>query len=41
MMMQQQAIAKNRINYENEHKKKGELKQKPIKNYDEFSDSEE
>ena len=39
--MQQRAIAKNPINYENEHKETCEFEQKPIKNFDEFSDSEE
>ena len=41
MMIQQQTLAKNPVNYENEHKKTREFEQKPIKNFDEFSDSEE
>ena len=42
MLMRQQAIAKNPINYEMEQcKETYEFEQKPIKNFDEFSDSEE
>ena len=41
MMIQQQTLAKNPVNYENEHKETREFEQKPIKNFDEFSDSEE
>ena len=42
MLMRQQAIAKNPINYEREqHKETCKLEQKPMKNFDEFSDSEE
>ena len=40
--MRQQAIAKNPINYEREHHKETcEFEQKPTKNFDEFSNSEE
>ena len=40
--MRQQSLAKNQANYENEQPKKThENEQKPIKNFNEFSDSEE
>ena len=40
--MRQQSLAKNQANYENEQPKEThEHKQKPIKNFNEFSDSEE
>ena len=42
MLMRQQAIAKNPINYEREqHKETCKFEQKPMKNFDEFGDSEE
>ena len=41
MIMRQQNLAKNPVNYENEHKETCEQEQKPIKNFDEFSDIEE
>ena len=41
MMIRQQYLANNLVNYENEHKETCEFQQKPIKNFDEFSDSEE
>ena len=41
-IMRQQSLAKNQANYENEQPKKThENEQKPIKNFNEFSDSEE
>ena len=41
-IMRQQSLAKNQANYENEQPKEThEHKQKPIKNFNEFSDSEE
>ena len=41
-IMQQQSLAKNQANYENEQPKEtNENEQKPIKNFNEFSDSEE
>ena len=41
MMMRQQNLAKNPENYETEHKERCEFEQRPMKNFDEFSDSEE
>ena len=41
MIMWQQSLAKNPTNYETEHKETCEFEQKPLKNFDEFSDSEE
>ena len=41
MMLRQQATAKNIENYENERQYTCEFEQKPIKNFDQFSDSEE
>ena len=41
-IMRQQSLAKNQANYENEQPKKThENEQKPIKSFNEFSDSEE
>ena len=41
-MMRQYSLAKNQANYENEQPKEiHQHEQKPIKNFDEFSDSEE
>ena len=41
-IMRQQSLAKNQANYENEQPKEtNENEQKPIKNFNEFSDSEE
>ena len=40
-MMIRQQTWKNPVNYKSEHKETCELEQKPIKNVDEFSDSEE
>ena len=41
MMMRQQLLAKNPVNYETEqHKETCKFEQKPIKDFDEFSDSE-
>ena len=41
-IMRQQSLAKNQANYENEQPKEThENEQKPIKNFNEFSDSEE
>ena len=40
-MIRQQTLVKNPVKYKNEHKETCELEQKPIKNVDEFSDSEE
>ena len=43
MMMRQQSLAKNPVNYETEQQQNEtcQFDQKPIKNFDEFSDSEE
>ena len=41
MMLRQHATAKNIKNYENERQDTCEFEQKPIKNFDQFSDSEE
>ena len=41
MIMRQQDLAKNPVNYENEHKETCKFEQKPIKNFDEFSNTEE
>ena len=41
MMIRQQTLGKNPVNYKNEHKETCELEQKPTRNVDEFSDSEE
>ena len=41
MMMYQQATAKNPANYESKRNESCKLEQKPMKNFDEFSDSEE
>ena len=40
-MLQQQQLAKQPINFETERQEVYELKQKPIKNFNEFSDGEE
>ena len=40
MMMRQQNLAKNPENYETEHKERCQFEQRPMKNFDEFSDSE-
>ena len=39
--MRQQSLAKHPVNYETEHKETCKFEQKPVKNFDEFSDSEE
>ena len=41
LMLRQQQLAKQPINYENEQREVNEFEQKPIKNFDEFSDGEE
>ena len=41
MMLRQQATAKNIENYEKDRQDTCEFEQKPIKNFDQFSDSEE
>ena len=41
MLQQQQATARNIENYEKERQDTCEFEQKPIKNFDQFSDSEE
>ena len=43
MMIRQQSLAKNRVNYETEQQQNEtcQFEKKPIKNFDEFSDSEE
>ena len=41
LMLQQQQFAKQPINYENEQPEVNEFEQKPIKNFDQFSDGEE
>ena len=41
LMLQQQQLAKQPINYETEHQEVNKFKQKPIKNFNEFSDREE
>ena len=43
MMVRQQSLAKNPVNYETEQQQNEtcQFDQKPIKNFDEFSDSEE
>ena len=41
MMMQQQSLAKQPVNYKKEHQEKCEFEQKPIKNFDDFSDGKE
>ena len=40
-MMRQQSLAKNPANCETERKETCEFEQKPVKNFGEFSDSEE
>ena len=40
-MMRQQSLAKHPVNYETEPKETYKFEQKPVKNFDEFSDSEE
>ena len=39
--MRQQSLAKHPVNYETEPKETYKFEQKPVKNFDEFSDSEE
>ena len=41
LILQQQQLAKQPINYEAEQQEVSEFEQKPIKNFDEFSDGEE
>ena len=41
MMIHQQNLEKNPANYENKHEETCEFEQKPVKNFDEFSDTEE
>ena len=41
MMIRQHALAKNAANFESEHQEKCEFEQKPMKNFDDFSDGEE
>ena len=41
MMLRQQATAKNIENYEKERQDTCKFEQKPVKNFDQFSDSEE
>ena len=41
MMIRQQMTAKNPATNENERKETNELKQKPMKNFEEFNDEEE
>ena len=41
MLIRQQSLMKNPANYETEHKETCEFEQKPIKNFDEFSNEEE
>ena len=41
MMMRQQSIAKNPVNYEQQQNETCEFEQKPIKSFNQFSDSEE
>ena len=41
MIMRQQALAKQTINYESEQQEKCEFEQKPVKNFDDFSNGEE
>ena len=41
MMIRQQNLVKNPANYENKHEETCEVKQKPVKNFDEFSNTEE
>ena len=40
-MLRQQQIAKNPVNYKKEQQETSEFEQKPIKNFHQFSDSEE
>ena len=41
MMIRQQNLVKNPANYENKHEETCEVKQKPVKNFDEISNTEE
>ena len=41
IMMRQQSLAKHPVSYKTEHKETCKFEQKPVKNFDEFSNSEE